>query len=456
MSSKYEIDMINGPLLGKILIFSIPLMLSGILQLLFNAADIVVVGRFAGDEALAAVGSTTSLINLMVNLFIGLSVGSNVVVAQHCGEKNDTEVSKTVHTAIAVGAISGTIISIVGVIFTRRILVMMDSPVNVIDLSVMYLKIYFLGMPALMIYNFGSAILRAIGDTKRPLYYLFMAGVINVIFNLLFVIKFNMSVAGVALATIISEYISAILVFRCLLKTEGACKLYISKLKIHKDKLLKIVRIGIPAGLQGILFSFSNVMIQSSVNSFGSVVVAGNTAAQNIEGFVYTSMNAFQQTSMNFTSQNYGAGNYRRIGKITGICAWLVVVVGLVLGMGVYFAGPTLLGIYTANPEAVNIGMLRLGWICRMYFVCGLMDLMVGTMRGMGYAVAPMVVSLLGACGFRIVWLYTIFAWYKTLPSLYVSYPVSWAITLLVHIICFVIFYKRLFKEGEEPRFNVD
>lgn len=448
-TKSYEIDMVNGPLLGKILLFAVPLMLSSILQLLFNAADIIVVGQYAGKQALAAVGSTTAFINLLINLFIGLSVGANATVARYAGEKKDDDVNRTVHTAIAMSLISGAILCVVGVVCTRIIMELMGSPADVIDQSVLYLRIYFLGMPALMLYNFGSAVLRAIGDTKRPLYYLLIAGIVNVVFNLFFVIVCNLSVAGVALATILSEIISAFFVIRCLMRTEGACHLDLKRLKIYREKLKLIINIGIPAGLQGVLFSLSNVMIQASVNSFGSVVMAGNTAAANIEGFVYAAMNAFQQTVMSFTSQNYGARQEERIKKIAVLCVVLVSITGLALGWSAYLLGTQLLKIYSPDPAVIKIGLLRMGIICTMYFLCGIMDTMVGALRGLGIAVMPMIVSLIGACGLRIIWLYTIFEWNHTLFTLYLSYPITWLITASVHVICYIGVYKKLFKKKQ-------
>lgn len=444
--SKYEMDMCNGPLLGKIMIYALPLMLSGILQLLFNAADIVVVGRFAGNTALAAVGSTSSLINLLVNVFIGLSVGTNVMVARFYGANLHKELNEMIHTAILTALISGIALVFIGGFLSGPALRLMGTPEDVIDQSVLYMRIYFAGMPAMMVYNFGSAILRAVGDTKRPLYYLLAAGIINVGLNLFFVIVFHMGVAGVALATVISQVISAALVVRCLILTEGYLHLDLRQLRIVPDKLLKMIQIGIPAGLQGALFSISNVLIQSSVNSFGSTVMAGNTAASNIEGFVYTSMNAVHQTAISFTGQNYGAMKYKRIGKITVICLGLVSVIGLVMGNGATLFGGTLLKIYSSDPEVIQFGQLRMRYLCVPYFLCGIMDVMVGLLRGMGYSIMPMIVSLTGACLFRVVWIMTIFSYHRTLETLYVSYPISWLLTFSVHMICFVIVYRKLLK----------
>ena len=445
-SKKYEIDMCNGPLLGKIMVFYIPLMLSGILQLLFNAADIVVVGRFAGNEALAAVGSTSSLTNLIVNLFIGLSVGANVLVARFYGAGQDGELKEMVQTAIATALAGGVILVFLGFFISGPALGWMGTPEDVIEHSILYMRIYFAGMPFMMVYNFGSAVLRAVGDTKRPLYYLLIAGVVNVVLNLIFVIVFSMGVAGVAAATVVSQAISAALVVRCLILTDSAYRLVLQGMKIAPDKLIKMVQIGVPAGMQGALFSISNVLIQSSVNSFGSVAMAGNTAASNIEGFVYTAMNAFHQAAISFSGQNYGARKYRRIFKVLVICEVMVVGVGALMGNVAYFFGGTLLKLYTIDPAVIQYGILRMRIISVPYFLCGVMDVAVGALRGMGYAIMPMLVSLTGACLFRVVWIYTIFQSIRTLECLYFSYPISWTLTFLVHFVCFAVVYRRLLK----------
>lgn len=447
--SKYEIDMCNGPLTGKILKFALPLMLSGILQLLFNAADMVVAGRYAGSQALAAVGSTGSLINLLVNLFIGLSVGANVLAARYYGANQEKELNEMVHTAITTAFISGCILIILGVLLAGPALHLMGTPDDVIQDSKLYMRIYFVGMPAMMVYNFGSAILRAVGDTKRPLYFLLVAGVVNVVLNLIFVIVFQMSVAGVALATIISQAISAVLVVRCLIKTQGAYRLVLKELRIVPDKLARMVKIGLPAGLQGALFSISNVLIQSSVNSFGSIAMAGNTAASNLEGFVFTSMNALHQTAISFTGQNMGARNYKRVGKIFIICLCMVMAIGLLLGNAANLFSGVLLKLYTTDQEVIKIGMLRMGIICSTYCLCGMMDVMVGSLRGMGRSVLPMLVSLTGACGLRILWIATLFQQFRTLQCLYISYPISWAMTAAAHFICFIVIYRKLLKNSE-------
>jgi len=445
--NKYEMDMCSGALLPKILLYSLPLMLSGILQLLFNAADVVVVGRFAGSDALAAVGSTSSLINLLVNVFMGLSVGTNVMVARFYGAGQKKELEEMVHTAILTSLVSGVALIFVGIVLSRPALLLMDTPENVIDQAVLYIRVYFVGMPAMMLYNFGSAVLRAVGDTRRPLYFLLVAGVINVALNLFFVISLSMGVAGVALATIISQAISAVLVLACLTRAESDYRVNLKKLRIVKDKMLKMIQIGLPAGMQGALFSISNVLIQSSVNSFGSIAMAGNTAAQNLEGFVYTSMNSLHQTCISFTGQNYGARQFKRMGKILLICQGCVIVVGLLMGNGVYLAGGTLLKLYSPEQEVIRYGILRLSYICTTYALCGMMDVMVGSIRGMGYSIMPMLVSLTGACLFRVLWIMTLFKAHHSLEMLYISYPISWGLTFAAHLLCFLVVYRRIQKK---------
>lgn len=443
MKKSYEMDMCNGPIFGKLLVFALPLMLSGILQLLFNAADIVVVGKFSGSHALAAVGSTGALINLFVNVFIGFSIGTNVLVAQYFGARDEKNVHETVHTSILLGIVGGFILIVAGMVFAKPMLEWMDTPEDVLSHAVLYMRIYFIGMPAMLVYNFGAAILRAIGDTRRPLYYLLSAGVINVILNLFFVIVLDMGVAGVATATVISQIVSAILIVRCLMHSDGIYRLDLHELKIYKRKMVRIAKIGLPAGVQGAVFSLSNVLIQSSVNSFGSIAMAGNTAAGNIEGFVYTSMNAVYQTALSFTSQNVGGERQDRILKIVFQCLAIVTVVGAVLGNLAYQCGPFLLNIYSSDPEVIQYGISRMQIICQWYFLCGIMDVAVGILRGMGYSVMPMLVSLAGACGLRVLWIFTVFVWKHSLFVLYLSYPITWTITLAVHFICFFVIWKR-------------
>ena len=449
MKKKYEIDMCSGSVFRKMLLFAIPLMCSSILQLLFNAADIVVVGRFAGDNALAAVGSNTALINLFTNLFIGLSVGTNVLTARYYGAKKEADLRETVHTSMLLSIYSGVILTIVGVVGARFLLELMKAPSEVIGLATLYLRILFLGMPSMMVYNFGSAILRAVGDTKRPLYYLLGAGIINVILNLFFVITCQMGVAGVGLATVISQTISAALVVRCLMQEKGGIQLELKALSISKDKLAKILKIGLPAGFQGTVFSLSNVVIQSAVNSFGPIAVAGNSAASNIEGFVYMAMNTFYQATISFTSQNFGAKEYKRIYKILAAGEIYVIATGVILGNLAVLFGESLLHMYSSNAEVIVAGMARLRIICTIYALCGIMDVLVGALRGIGYSVIPMIVSLVGACGLRLVWIATVFQipQYHSLTTVYLSYPITWTITLTVHAVTFALAARKVLRD---------
>lgn len=443
---KYTIDMCEGPILKKLLLFVVPLIASSLLQLFFNAADVIVVGKFAGDNALAAVGSNGSIINLLTNVFIGLSVGANVLVARYSGAKKVNEVRKVVHTSITISVIGGIALTFFGIFAARQVLIWMQSPMEVIDLSTLYIRIYFLGMPATMVYNFGAAILRGVGDTKRPLYYLTFSGVVNVVLNLILVAFFHMDVAGVAIATIVSQYMSAVLVVKCLMEEESSIRLEKQYLGVDFDVLKRIVEIGLPAGIQGSLFSLSNVVIQSSVNSFGAVVVAGNSAASNIEGFVYVAMHAFCQAVTAFISQNLGAGKYERINKIV-ICAQLcVLVIGGGLGNLAYLFGEPLLHLYTDNPAVIVAGMKRLSIISVTYLLCGMMDNMVGALRGLGNSVLPMIVSLIGACGLRLVWILVFFQIerFHTIDTVYIAYPITWGLTLCVHIICYFIVWGKM------------
>ena len=436
-NARHEMDMTSGPLLPKILAFSGPLILTGILQLLYNAADVIVVGNFAGHEALAAVSSTGSLINLLVNIFMGLSVGASVVVARKYGARDIVSMRKAEHTAMTLALYMGIGVGVMGFLLARPMLEWMDSPADVIDGASLYVRIYFLGMPANMLYNFGAATLRAVGDTKRPMYYLMLAGLVNVLLNLLLVIVFHMDVAGVAIATVASQVVSMVLVLICLLRSHGVTQLVISECRIDGASLKEMIRIGLPAGLQGSLFSISNVLIQSSVNTFGSMVVAGNGVASNIEGFVYTAMNAQHQACMTFASQNYGAGRYDRVRKTMWCCLGVVTVIGLGMGLLIYRFGEPLLGLYNSEHEVIANGMIRMGIILPTYFICGLMDVMVGQLRGTGYSIMPMIVSLTGACLLRIVWIMTVFAANPTLQTLYISYPISWGVTFLAHFLCY-------------------
>lgn len=452
-TKQYEMDMCSGPILRKTLMFALPLMLSSILQLLFNAADIVVVGKFAGDNSLAAVGSNTALINLLTNLFIGLSIGANVVAARHYGAKAWDDLRRTVHTAMLLSMLSGALLLVLGVIGAEQMLIWMQTPEEVLPLATVYLRIYFLGMISTMVYNFGSALLRAVGDTKRPLYFLLCAGIINVILNLLFVIGFQMDVMGVAIATVISETVSALLVLRCLVKEKGGIHLELRAMRIDRKKMLQILRIGLPAGFQGVVFALSNVVIQSSVNIFGNIVVAGNSAAANLEGFVYMAMNAFYQTTLSFVSQNYGAGEQKRINRIVLLGEACVIVTGTLLGNMVVFFGNDLLQIYSNNPEVIAAGMVRLHYISMIYALCGIMDVMVGALRGIGYSIMPMIVSIVGVCVLRLIWLATVFQIpeFHKIETVYLSYPVTWILTSLVYIVFFVWIRIRSARKKSAP-----
>ncbi|MBO6301895.1 MAG: MATE family efflux transporter [Ruminiclostridium sp.] len=457
MRDNAKMDMTTGAILPKLLKLSLPLMLSSILQLFFNAADIIVVGNFASEHSLAAVGSTGSLVNLMTNLFLGISTGSNVLASHYLGARDNARISSTVHTSVFLGAVSGLILTAAGCLFADDLLMLMQTPEEVLGLSSLYLRIYFTGMTAMMIYNLGSSILRAKGDTRRPLIYLTCSGVVNVILNLVFVIVFKMDVAGVALATVISQCLSAFLLIRCLMKETDAFKFEFRKLRPDGAVVAKILKIGIPAGFQGVLFSLSNTVIQSSVNSFGSIVMAGSAAAASIEGFIWVSMNAFSQGALTFTSANIGAGRYSRVNRIAVISCACAAATGIVLGNLAYMFGTPLLSIYDTRPEVIEAGLIRMSLVCTMYFTCGLMDCIVGSIRGMEYAVTPTIVSLLGACGLRLLWIFTGFQLeqFHTVFWLFMSYPASWIITFLAHFVCFIFMRRKLPKNdvvrGELP-----
>ena len=442
-NSSRTMDMTQGHMLTQVLVFALPIMLSSILQLLFNAADTIVVGRFSGNEALAAVGSVGSLNNMIISLFIGLSVGANVLVARYTGSRSDAAVSDTVHTSVLLALVGGVALMIVGIALARPLLELMGSPDDVIELAILYVRIIFLGMPVQMLYNFCAAILRAVGDTKRPLYYLTVAGVVNVVLNLIFVIVFHMSVAGVALATILSQAISALMVTRALMQMEGPTRLYRSRLRFHADKLREIILIGLPAGIQSSVFSLSNVVIQSSVNSFGSVVIAGNAAASNVGNFVYQAMNTFQQAITCFAGQNIGARKPRRILTAMKVCLFWAVLFGLVLGLLSCVYGAQLLALFSSDPAVIAAGLERMYIVCGPYFLCGMMDVMTGVLRGIGYSLLPMIVSILGACVFRLFWVFTVFAIAPTMTCLMLSYPVSWLLTFAVLLIIFNVLWKK-------------
>lgn len=442
-NNKYEIDMCNGSIMDKLISFSLPLMLSSILQLMFNAVDIIVVGRFSGSQALAAVGSTTALINIFTNLFIGISLGANVLAARYYAAGRDKEMSETVHTAITLALISGVIMAFVGLIFAKGALELMGTPEDVIRLSTLYMRIYFLGMPFFMLYNYGAAILRAVGDTKRPLIFLIISGCANAVLNMTLVIIFHLGVAGVAIGTVISQMISCVLVLRCLYRSEGSYQLRFSKLSIKSAYLKPIFQVGIPAGIQSTVINFSNALLQSSVNSFGSTAMAGYTAANNVLGFLYVSVNAITQACMSFTSQNYGVGKYKRMDRVLFDCLILTVGVAGVLGGGAYLFGAQIMRIYTQDPEVIACGLDILAITTVPYFLCGIMDLFPGALRGMGYSAVPMILSVIGTVGTRIFWIFAAFPQHRSLYFLFISYPGSWAATIVMQVICFYFVRKR-------------
>lgn len=450
MNSKKVVNMLEGPLLGPIFLFAMPLFITSVLQLAFNAVDIIVVGKFTGHHALAAVGATGPVINLLVTMFMGISIGASVIMGQNVGARDFKNAQDTLHTAIGISILGGILVLFAGIFTAMPLLRLMQTPPEVIELAGEYLKIYYIGMPGFMVYNFGAALLRAIGDSRRPMYFLTISGIFNVICNLIFVVVFKMGVAGVAIATSISQYIAAALIVASLLKADGYMKLFIDKIRISKDKALGMMKIGLPAGFQGALFSISNILIQSGINSFGSVVMAGNTAAGNLEGFVYMGMNAVYQTSLSFTSQNMGAKQYDRVKKIFWTCVRVVIVVGLVLGVGAWLLGDKLLRLYTDEPEVIKYGVERLGVVSATYFICGIMDTMVGGLRGMGYSITPMIVSLTAVCILRMIWIATIFQSIHTPVVLYLSYPVSWTIAAIGHYVNYLYAMKKLDKMKAE------
>lgn len=445
-NNKYEIDMCNGTIMDKLISFALPLMISGMLQLMFNAVDIIVVGRFTGSQALAAVGSTTALICTFTNLFIGVSLGANVLAARFYASGKTKEMSETVHTAILLALISGIAMSIIGILCARESLVLIATPDDIIGQAALYLRIYFLGMPFFMLYNYGAAILRAVGDTKRPLMYLIAAGTANAVLDLILVIIFKMGVAGVAIGTITSQFISCVLVIRCLCKTDAIYKLYISKLRIKKYYLIQILKVGLPAGIQSTVINFSNVLLQSSVNSFGEIAMAGYTAANNILGFLYVSVNSVTQACMSFTSQNYGVRKFKRMDKVLANCAILSIIVSVVIGGGSYLLGHQILGIYTKQEDVIQCGMEILSISTIPYFLCGLMDMIPGSMRGVGYSAVPMLLSIIGTVGTRLVWMYGVFPEHRSLYVLFMSYPVSWGLTIVMQAICLVFVRRKIRK----------
>lgn len=448
-TNKYEIDMCSGSIMDKLISFSLPLMVSSILQLMFNAVDIIVVGRFSGSSALAAVGSTTALINIFTNLFIGISLGANVLAARYFAAGRDKEMSEAVHTAVTLALISGVIMAFVGVGTSSLALGLMDTPGDVIDQSVIYMRIYFMGMPFFMLYNYGAAVLRAVGDTKRPLMFLIAAGLVNVALDLLLVVVIPMGVAGVAVGTVASQMISCILVIRCLYKSQGSYQLRFSKLMLKWVYLKRIFQVGIPAGIQSMVINFSNALLQSSVNSFGSTAMAGYTAANNILGFLYVAVNAVTQACMSFTSQNYSVGKQKRMDRVLADCMILSAAVSVVLGTGAYVFGSQVLKIYTADAEVIECGLEILSITTVPYFLCGIMDLLPGALRGMGHSAVPMILSVIGTVGTRIVWIYGFFPQHRSLHFLFISYPGSWIATILMQAVCFYFVRKHCIRQLE-------
>lgn len=446
--NKFEIDMCNGPIMSKLISFSVPLILSGMLQLMFNAVDIIVVGQFSGSTSLAAVGSTTALINVFVNLFMGISLGANVVSARCYAMGRREEMSKTVHTAITIALVSGIIMAVIGVIFAKGALLLMGTPENVINLSTLYMRIYFLGMPFFMLYNYGAAILRAVGDTKRPLIFLVISGCINAGINMLLVIVFDMGVAGVAIGTVISQFVSCALVINCLYRTKSSYQLRFSKLKIERDYMIQIFQVGVPAGIQSTVINFSNALLQSSVNSFGSVAMAGYTAANNVLGFLYVSVNSITQACMSFTSQNYAVGKHKRMDRILIDCMVLSISVALILGGGAYLFGTYILNIYTSDADVIKCGLEILSITTVPYFFCGIMDLFPGALRGMGYSTIPMILSIIGTVGIRILWIFVFFPMHRSLYFLFISYPGSWIATIVMQVICYMLVRKKIASQG--------
>lgn len=438
------IDMVNGPLLKNIFVFAVPLMFTNFLQILFNAADTVVVGKYAGGSALAAVGATGSIVFLLTSIFNGLGMGSNVIIAKLLGSKDDEKISKAVHTSMTIAMMGGVALAIIGLLFAKNLLRMMSTPSDIISLSELYMRIYFCGVFFLLVYNFGSAVLRSKGDTKRPLYFLMISGGLNVVLNLIFVIVFKWSVAGVALATVISEAVSAVLVCYTLMKETDATKLEIKKLKLDPHLALEIMKIGIPAGIQGMVFSISNVVIQSSINSFNSsTIVAGNSAGSNIEGFVYIGMMAFTQATITFTSQNIGAKKYSAINRILWVTLFLTTLSAALVGFIVWYFGDFFLSFYTNEQAVVDVGMIRLTYVALWLALNGVLDVFVCSMRGMGASTLPTVVMLVGICGVRLVWLWTVFPAHPTLEVIYLCFPISWIVTSIIQAILWFFVHKK-------------
>lgn len=448
---RFKMNLCEGPLFTQILVFSLPLMLTGMLQLFFNAADLIVVGRFASHQAIAAVGATSSLAHLIVNIFFGVSVGCNVLVANYFGAKDDVGVSRSVHTSIFVAIFGGIFLAIIGIVLAKPLLRLMNTPADIIDKSAVYMWFYFAGMPFIMLYNFGSAIMRAVGDTRRPLIYLTISGIINIVLNVFFVTCCGIDVAGVAIATVISQGFASLLILRLLINSNDACHFEFKKMRIHFSTLKKILWIGVPAGIQGSFFSLSNTIIQSSVNSFGSLGVAGSTAACSLEGFVYVgSCYAFHHTMLSFAGQNMGGRNFKRILQSFIYCNLVSIIASTLLGWAIYLTGETFLGIYTDNPEAIAWGMRRMKYVFTTYGFCGIMDVVSGVLRGLGYSVRPTIMTLMGICVFRIIWVYTVFARCHSMEILMLSYPISWMLTVVANGTLLLFVYRKLIREDQK------
>ncbi len=440
---KSQVDMLNGPLAGKIILFALPLAASSVLQQLFNAADLAVVGRFSSSQAMAAVGSNASVISLMISLFLGLSVGANVLIASMIGEGRREKISEAVHTVISVAIAAGLLLLVIGILLAKPILTMMGAPSEVMNLAVLYLRIYFMGMPFMMIYNFGSAILRSKGDSRHPLYFLTIAGILNVILNVIFVAGFHLHVIGVALATVLSNGVSATLTLRFLMADEEPFKLRFSKLSIKKPLLMTILRVGVPAGLQGTIFSISNVVIQSAVNSFGSAAIAGSTAAQNFEFITYCVTNSFVQAAITFTSQNYAAGKKDRCKRIFFQALGLGFLCAETVNLAMILSRHSLILLFTTDPDVIAYAMIRVMIVGAFNALIGSYEVTGGCLRGMGYAILPTIITVFGSCIFRLIWIFTFFQINRSFENLIVVYPISWVITGSAMIISYFIVRRK-------------
>ncbi len=447
-----NVDMCSGPLFMKILKFSIPVMLTALFQHLYNAADVIVVGRYAGREALAGVGTTGSITTLIINLFLGLSVGVNVALGKAIGEKNGGKVHRIVHTAIMVSVLGGLGISLFGIVFAEQLLTLIDVPADVMPQAKIYMQIIFAGKMPALVFNFGSSVLRSKGDTKRPFYIVSISGIINVLLNLFFVIKLGMKADGVALATVISQVFTAIAVIYILYKEKDDTRLYLKKLKIYKESFSEIMKVGVPSGIQSATFSFANVIIQSSVNSFGAAAIAGSAASANIGNFFYSALNAFYQGCVTFVSQNVGAKKYERINRIIACCVIDVIIVWAIEILITVFAGEFLISVYIPDDvEAVKMGVARLSVIGCTYGLCGLMEVMSGVLRGIGYSVMSMMSSIAGVCGIRILWIFTVFKAFRTFKVLFLAFPMSWIGTVLMHTTIYLVIRRTRLKNEFYP-----